>query len=247
MARRSRIISKLLSGAMIAVMGMSYAPMASAQFGGIVYDPANFKQNFYTAVRSYTQIVRQAQQLRNEAQMLINQAKHLSKLDVNAASELNRILNEIAYLNAQAENVSYEVSRTRQLVKEHFPESYGDMSDDELLKRADEQWQMSRRAYNASMVMQSKMVESLAKDRTVLNNLTNKSHGAVGELQATQSTNQLIALLIKQSMQAQQMQITQARADSVEAARQLAIEEEARVRLKRFMGSAKGAYKGAAK
>jgi len=243
MARRSRIISLALA----AIIGLSHAPMASAQFGGIVYDPANFKQNFYTAVRSHTQIIRQAAQLRNEAQMLINQAKHLSKLDVNAAAELNRILSEIAYLNAQAENVAYEVSRTRQLVKEYFPESYGDMSDDELLKRADEQWQMSRRAYNASMVMQSKMVESLADDRIVLNNLTNKSHGAAGTLQAAQSTNQLIALLIKQSMQAQQMQITQARADSVEAARQLAIEEEARVRLKRFMGSAKGAYKGAAK
>jgi len=166
---------------------------------------------------------------------------------IGLSPELNRILNEIAYLNAQAENVSYEVSRTRQLVKEHFPESYEDMSDDQLLKRADEQWQMSRRAYNASMLMQSKMVESLEQDRLLMSQLVNKSHGAVGELEATQSTNQLIALLIKQSMQAQQMQITQSRADSVEAARQLAIEEEARVRLKRFMGSAKGAYKGAAK
>lgn len=247
MARRSRIITRLISGAMIAVMGLSHAPVASAQFGGIVYDPANFKQNFYTAVRSHTQIIRQAAQLRNEAQMLINQAKHLSKLDVNAAAELNRILNEIAYLNAQAENVAYEVNRTRQLVKTHYPESYEGMSDDELLKRADEQWQMSRRAYNASMVMQSKMVESLEQDRLLMSQLVNKSHAAKGGLEATQSTNQLIALLIKQSMQAQQMQITQSRADSVEAARRLAIEEESRVRLKRFMGSAQGAYKGAAK
>lgn len=66
MARRSRIITRLMTGAMVAVMGMSYAPFASAQFGGIVYDPANYKQNFYTAVRSHTQIIRQAAQLRNE-------------------------------------------------------------------------------------------------------------------------------------------------------------------------------------
>lgn len=247
MARRSRIATRLLSGIMITVMGLSFVPVANAQFGGIVYDPANFKQNFYTAVRSHTQIIRQAAQLRNEAQMLINQAKHLSKLDVNAAAELNRILNEIAYLNNQAENVAYEVNRTRQLVKEHYPESYEGKSDDQLIEQAEEQWQISRRAYNASMVMQSKMVESLEEDRVVMANLMNKSHGAVGELQASQSTNQLLALLIKQSMQAQQMQITQYRANSVEEARRLAIEEEARVRLERFLGDPKGAYNGASK
>ena len=243
MARRSRIITRLMTGAMIAVMGLSYAPIASAQFGGIVYDPANFKQNFYTAVRSHTQIIRQAAQLRNEAQMLINQAKHLSKLDVNAASELNRILSEIAYLNAQAENVAYEVGRTRQLVKEQYPETYKGMTEDQFYVRAEENWQMSRSAYNDAMIMQSKMVESLEDDRIVLNNLTNKSHGAVGELQATQSTNQLIALLIKQSMQAQQMQVTQYRADSIENARRLASEKEARERLKNFVGS-NSAYGG---
>ena len=102
MARRRGIITI----AIIAAMGLSHAPASHAQFGGVVYDPANYVQNFYTAVRSYTQIIRQAQQLRNEANMLINQAKHLSRLDVNSATDLNRILNEIAYLNRQAENVA---------------------------------------------------------------------------------------------------------------------------------------------
>ena len=239
MARCRRIISLTL----VAVLGLSHVPTAHAQFGGIVYDPANFKQNFYTAVRSYTQIIRQAQQLRNEANMLINQAKHLSKLDLNSAHDLNRILNEIAYLNTQAENVAYEVSRTRQLVKQHYPEDYLSMNDDEVLAQAEMQWQMSRRAYNEAMVMQSKMVESLEADRDVLNELMNKSHGAVGELQATQSTNQLIGLLVKQSMQAQQMSVTQARADSIEAARKIASEEAGRVRHKTFMGS-RSAYGG---
>ena len=240
MARRRRIISLALA----AVLSLSHVPTAHAQFGGIVYDPANYVQNFYTAVRSYTQIIRQAQQLRNEANMLINQAKHLSKLDINSATDLNRILNEIAYLNTQAENVAYQVNRTRQLVQEHYPEDYSGMSDDEVFAQAEAQWQMSRRAYNDAMVMQSKMVESLETDRGVLNQLMNKSHGAVGELQATQSTNQLMGLLVKQSMQAQQMQVTQSRADSIEAARRLAIEKESRVRIRNFMGSADTAYSG---
>jgi len=163
---RRRTIIKTISRSFFAlliavIIGVGHAPLANAQFGGIVYDPANYRQNFMTAVRSYTQIVRQGQQLRNEANMLINQAKHLSKLDLNSVNDLNRILSEIAYLNAQADNVAYEVGRTRQLVKEYFPQSYEDFSEDELMVRAEQQWQMSQRAYNDAMVMQSKMVESL--------------------------------------------------------------------------------------
>lgn len=164
MARRRRIVSVVIAS----VLALTHTPIAYAQFGGVVYDPANYVQNFYTAVRSYTQIIRQAQQLRNEATMIINQGKHLAKLDLNSVNDLNRILGEIAYLNTQAENVAYDVNRTRQLVREHFPEDYSGMSDDEVMVQAEAQWQMSRQAYNDSMVMQSKMVESLEDDRAML-------------------------------------------------------------------------------
>ena len=175
MARRRRIITL----ALIAAMGLSHAPSSHAQFGGVVYDPANYVQNFYTAVRSYTQIIRQAQQLRNEASMLINQAKHLSKLDINSATDLNRILNEIAYLNRQAENVAYDVNRTRELIRQHFPESYDGLSQDELVVQAEAQFQMSERAQNEAMLMQSKMVESLEADQALLGQLMNSSHSCL--------------------------------------------------------------------
>ena len=212
MARRRRIISLTLA----AFLSLAHTPLASAQFfGGIVYDPSNYAQNFRTAVHNYTQLIRQAQQLQNEANMLINQAKHLSKLDINSVNDLNRILNEIAYLNNQADNVAYDVNRTRQLIREHFPDTYEGMSQDELTVQAEQQFAMSERAHSEAMLMQSKMVESLDSDRVLLGQLMNSSHGSVGELQATQSTNQLMGLLVKQSMQAQQMQISQSRASSL--------------------------------
>ena len=248
MARRRRIKNPLLSLSLGALLALAHIPIAHAQlFGGIVYDPTNYVQNLQTATHNYTQLVRQAQQLRNEANMLINQAKHLSRLDLNAVNELNRILGEIAYLNAQADNVSYEVSRTRQLLKAYYPESYADLSEAELLMQSETQFQLSERAHGDAMVMQSKMVESLQQDRDLLGQLMNKSHGSIGELQATQSTNQLMGLLLKQSMQAQQMQITQSRSESLEATRQLAIEKEARARRKIFMGAADAAYSGGAR
>lgn len=240
MARRRRIISLAIAAALT----LTHTPTVHAQFGGVVYDPANYVQNFYTAVRSYTQIIRQAQQLRNEASMLINQGKHLAKLDLNSVNDLNRILDEIAYLNMQAENVAYDVNRTRQLIRENFPQTYEGMSEDQLMVQAEQQFQMSERAHSDAMLMQSKMVESLQQDRVLLGQLMNKSHNSVGELQATQSTNQLMGLLVKQSMQAQQMQVTQARAMSLESSRQLALEKESRARMKLFMGDPDSAYGG---
>ncbi len=242
MARRRGIIALTI----IAAMSFSHATVSYAQFGGVVYDPANFKQNFLTAVRSYTALLRQAQQLRNEAQMLINDAKHLSRLDFNAQSRLITILDEITRLNQQAENVAYEVNRTKQIVRETYPESYESFTEDEMVIRAEEQWQMSRRAYNDTMVMQSKMVESITSDKVLLGQLMTKSQSSVGELQATQSTNQLLALLIKQLMQMQQMQVTHGRADAVEQARRLAIEKESRQKRIHFVGS-KSAYSGGGK
>jgi len=140
--------------------------------------------------------------------------------------------------------VAYDVNRTRQLIREHFPETYEGMSQNELTIQAEQQFAMSERAQSEAMLMQSKMVESLQDDRALLGQLMNKSHASVGELQATQSTNQLMGLLVKQSMQAQQMQVTQSRAASLEATRQLAIEKEARARRRLFMGNPDSAYSG---
>ena len=236
---RRRIMTLVITS----VLALSTATAAHAQFGGIVFDPNNYRQNFLTAVRSYTQIAQQANQLRNEAQMLINQAKNLSKLDINSANELLRLLDEITALDTEAEDVAYEVERTRALVREHYPQDYDNMTDDEYLERAEQQWQMSRAAYNASMVMQSKMAQNLSADRSTLSQLMGASHASTGQLQATQSTNQLLALLIKQIMQSQHMQITQDRANSIEQARRIAIEKESRQLRRRFVGSG-SAYGG---
>ena len=52
-----------------------------------------------------------------------------------------------------------------------------------------------------------------------------------------QATNQLLALQAKQSIQAQQLRITQDRAVALEQARQVAVQERAREVRRRFMGS----------
>ena len=230
---RRRIKSFLL----VLLMLASFAQAAQAQFGGIVFDPKNFVQNLYSASRSLIQIRQQVSQLRNEARMLIGQAKDLAKMDYNAQYELLRILQEIATLTEEAENVSYEVGRSRDLMREQYPQEYADMSDDEMLANAEVQWENSRVAFEEAIVMQSKMISSVKVDARTLNKLVTESQSSTGNLSVAQAGNQLLALLIKQIMQMQQMDAVQYRAEALEHSRQLAIEKESRQKHKRFVGN----------
>ncbi len=232
---RRRIKSFLL----VFIMLFSCAQAAQAQFGGIVFDPKNFVQNLYTASRSLIQIRQQVSQLQNEARMLIGQAKNLAKMDYNAQYELLRILQEIAVLTEQAENVSYEVGRSRQLMRDHYPQEYADMSDEELVQNAEVQWENSRVAFEEAIVMQSKIVGSVKVDSGTLDRLVGESQSSTGNLSVVQAGNQLLALLIKQIMQMQQMDAVQYRAQALEHSRQLAIEKESRQKHKRFVGNKK--------
>ena len=235
MARRRRIITSFLLVSLM-IFGST---AATAQFGGIVFDPKNYIQNLYSASRTLVQIRQQVTQLQNEARMLTGQAKDLASLDFNAQSELLRILDEITQLNREAESVAYEVSRTRQILSTEFPEDYSNLSQGEVTLKAESQWKMAREGYHSAMIMQSGLVESLAVDRQTLSQLITESQSSTGNLAATQSTNQLLALLIKQNMAWQQMMVAGERADALSEARLLAIEQESRQKRERFVGSSK--------
>ena len=232
MDRCRRVIPSLL----LTLIALFSSMTASAQFGGIVFDPKNYIQNLYSASRSLVQIRQQVSQLQNEAQMLVGQAKDLSRLDFNAQSELMRILDEITRLNHEAETVAYEVETTREILREQFPEDYSKVTEDEAAIMAESQWKLARDGYHQSMIMQSALVESLAHDRQTLDRIVTESQTATGNLSATQSTNQLLALLIKQNMAWQQMMVSGERADALSQARLMAIEQESREKRLRFVG-----------
>ena len=99
-------------------------------------------------------------------------------------------------------------------------------------------------AFEESIVMQSKMISSVKVDARTLDRLVTESQSSTGNLSVVQAGNQLLALLIKQIMQMQQMDAVQYRAESLERARQIAIEKESRQKHKRFVGNKKAYGKG---
>jgi P-type conjugative transfer protein TrbJ len=203
-----------------------------------VIDPTNLAQNTLTAMRTLELINNQTRQLQNETQMLLNQARHLAPLDYNVVNRLRMNLANTERLLAEAQGLAYDVQRLDQEFARLYPAEYaGSVTGERMAQEARERWQQGLDGLHTAMRVQAQVAQNLGQDESVLADLVQQSQLAGGALQAAQATNQLLALQAKQSIQAQQLQITQNRAIALELARQAAAAEEARELRRRFMGS----------
>lgn len=227
--------ARLTPIAVLLSLGLLVAQPATAM---TVIDPTNLVQNMLTAVRTLEVINNQASQLQNETQMLLNQARNLETLDVNVLNRLRTTLASTERLLTEAQGLAFDVQRLDQEFTRLYPAEYtSSVSDERMAQDTRARWKQGLDGLHTAMRMQAQVAQNLAQDESVLADLVNRSQSASGALQASQATNQLLALQAKQSIQAQQLQITQNRAIALELARQAAAVEEARELRRRFMGS----------
>jgi P-type conjugative transfer protein TrbJ len=211
------------------------APRASKRI--TVFDAANYSQNLLTAARSLQQINQQVQQLANEAQMLVNQAQNLTRLPTTIAADLQRSLGEVDALIRDAGGLAYDIATSSESTVGLFRKEYAAATfTSRIVQDAQEAWELAREGFEHSLKIQAEVVVMIRTDTGTLDRLVAESQSAVGNLQATQAGNQLTALAGKQSMQLQSLLAASARADGLEAARALAVREQARARSTRFMG-----------
>lgn len=224
----------LLALATAALLGA--LPVAHAQ--RVVIDPTNLAQNIMTAANTLRQINNQITQLQNEAQMLMNQARNLATLDFDVVNRLRSTLATTERLIAEAQGLAYDVQNMDREFARLYPDQYAaTVSGDRMAQDARQRWKHTLDGLHTAMRMQAQVSQNLASDEGVLADLVSRSQSATGALQAAQATNQLLALQAKQSIQAQQLQITQDRAASLELARQAAATERAREVRRRFIGT----------
>lgn len=228
-------IAALLVGSLSLV---AFAPRAEALLGvgDVVLDPTNLVQNILTATRTLEQINNQVSQLQHEAQMLVNQAEDLKRLDYASIDQLTYLLGQIDTLLREADEISYEVAESVRRYEEAFPETYEDLSNEEIVVEAQNQWRLSQGGFANTVQVQSGIVSAIADTKGTLRELVSESQSASGNLSALQAGNQLIALSIAQQVQMQQLMAAQYRMETLEASRRAALEEQARVRHQRFRG-----------
>lgn len=224
-------------GHIFALSLLSLAALAtSAPAQVVVYDPSNYAQNILQAARALQQVKNQIQSLSNEATMILDMAKHLKSLDLNELTRLNTDIAAINQLMASAKGIALTVSQTEAAFSKQFPASYADVSAAGLAGAAQTRWQSAMAAFSQTLNVQARITENLNADAGTLNDLVNASQGAVGDLQARQAGNQLLALTAKQNMEIASLLIAQSRAEALDAARKAQGEEAARAYTQAFIG-----------
>lgn len=208
---------------------------ASGQWA--VFDARNFSQNILTAARTLQQINNQIQQIQNEARMLANDARNLAGLDFNTVAQLRAALARTTRLIAEAQGMGFRLARVEAEFARLHPPAYGaGTTAERMLGDSRERWAGSLEAIRTTLLLQAQAAENLPVDEDAIAALVEQSQGAVGQLQALQANNQLLALHARQLIQEQQLRIAQDRAGALEHARALAAEDRAREVRRRFLG-----------
>lgn len=218
-----------------ALMAMVWTLQAHAQIA--VFDGANFGQNVLIAARALQQIQNQIQQLNNEAVMLVNEARNLTTLPFNIVGQLRQTLQSTTRLITQAPGLSYNLAGAQNQFVNAYPAGYAanapqaNMLNDATLRGIN-----SWLALYTTVSMQAQAAQNLTDDENALATLVQQSQGAIGALQASQATNQLLALQSRQMIQDQQLRVTQDRTVALEQSRTIAEEARAREVRRRFLG-----------
>jgi len=206
-----------------------------------VFDPTNYSQNVLTAARALQQVNNQIVSLQNEAQILINQARNLASLPYSALAQLQQSIGQTQQLLVQAQRIGYDVSSIDQAFTRAYPQSYSSAtSSQQLLVNAQTRWQNSLAGFQDAMRVQAGVVQNLDSTRAQIESLVSSSQSAVGALQAAQSGNQLIALQTNQLADLTAVMASIARAQSLESARTVASQAQAREQLGRFLNYGSG-------
>ena len=214
----------------------SCASQAIAQF--TVFDPANFQQNLFSAVRALEQINNQVRVLQNQVLMIQRMDQNLVRLGSTIAPDLQRSLSQIEAQLHAGEGIALRLQETVRNYEQLFPSRISTaLTSDDVLRNARTRWDEEYATLKRAANLQGQIGDSIEADKDLLGDAMNHSRSAAGILEATQAGNELQALSVKQSLALQALLSAQHRAETLAKARDLATENEARQRFKSFVGA----------
>ncbi len=230
-----KIIPRMLISATVAGLLLGTRP-AMSQWA--VFDAHNYAQNVIEAARALQQINNQIRQLQNQALMLQNMGLNLKSLNISQLSSMLGDLSQISGLMNQAQGIAFDVKATQAAFTQSYPQSYSlSVSNAQLANDAHQRWLDTMAAFQKTLTVQAQVAKNVQADSAQLSTLTNASQNAVGNLEVSQATNQLLALSVKQQLQIQNLMAAQNRATALEQARKAESEEEAHAAFDKFLGS----------
>jgi P-type conjugative transfer protein TrbJ len=170
--------------------------------------------------------------------MLTNMAKNLKSLNVSSLNSIVSDLTQISTLMNKAQGISFNVAASQAAFAQTYPQNYtASTTSGTLGADALKRWQDAMAAFRQTLTVQSQVAQNVQSDTTTLTQLVTASQGAVGSLQVSQATNQLLALSIKQQLQIQNLMAAQYRANSLEQGRSAEAQAQSQAAFSNFLGS----------
>ncbi len=203
-----------------------------------VFDPANYSQNLLTAARTLEQINNQIRQLQNQVLMIQRMDQNLVRLGTTISPDLQRTLSDIQNQLRAGNGIALRLQATQSGYEQLFPRQVSSaLSSDDVLRNAKTRWDEEYAAFKRAAFLQGQIADNVEGDTRLLADAMARSRDAAGALEATQAGNELVGLSVKQTLALQSLLAAQHRAETLSRARDLATEDEARQRLKTFIGT----------
>ncbi len=203
-----------------------------------VFDPTNFAENVLQASRELQQIENQIQSLQNEATMLTNMGKNLQALGLNELGPILSDLNQVQSIVNQPFGIGFDLGTTQSAFSQYWPATYAPATSNITLQSDGlTRWTDAMQSFLQTLSIGAQVVRNVENDGASLSALVGASQGAAGNLEATQATNQLLALSTKQQLQTQSLLAAQYRAETLNLANEQEAEVQGKAEFANFAGS----------
>lgn len=235
--RRPRRLNRAVIAAVPALTAALVALPTPAGAQLTVFDPSTYGQSVLTAARTLEQINNQVRSLQNEAASLLNQARNLARIDFPELTRLRANIEETGALLREARGLGFDPETIATEMRTLLPDTGVSATSGDAARGGAVRLEAAIAAHRRALQLQARIAKELERDADTLGAIAGRSQAAEGQLQASQATNQLLALAAKQQLQVQTLLAAQDRARSLDAARRAQGEAEARAATRRFLGS----------
>jgi len=203
-----------------------------------VFDPSNFAENVLQVSRELEQIQNQIQSLQNEAMMLTNMGKNLQALGLNELGPILSDLDQVRSIVNQPFGIGFDLGTTQAQFGQYWPATYSAGTSNTMLQSDGlTRWTDAMQSFLQTLSVGAQVVRNVENDAASLSALVGASQSAAGNLEATQATNQLLALSTKQQLQTQSLLAAQYRAEALNLANEQEAEVQGRAEFANFAGS----------
>jgi P-type conjugative transfer protein TrbJ len=218
----------------ISITAVSYSTLP-------VYDPANWAQNFFTAMQAVQENQQLLNQIENQMTMIRNDYQNLRNLQADIGDAPLQSVRDIDAMLGRIQGVGYtlqNLERSYQDLYQQFGGVIQGASPGDIQSRRLSQIIATANSNMDAMRVQAMVVEGIRDDLAATDRVLRGSRNAQGNLDVQQYGNELAAMQIKQQVKTQQLLAAQNRLESIrlaeEQAKDYAMEQDYKYRMREW-------------